>query len=586
MSIDWNLIGQEHFDRIVEALINRRYPPPARVIAVNGRGGDGGIDIEVRQGNRLRIFQLKYFPEGFSGGFAKSRRDQITRSYNKMLPEKPYEWVLVVPNNLIPSERTFINALGGGSATPRRRVLDRKELDDLLIDFPEVDRWAQRNVTTELRENAKIFNREVDNLLGPADLGVRVDSLGKLVDSADLDWTFDFHRVGDTVVEVLRAQHPRAHIVSPVAINLRGQFGPQHEQLKQQLQRKVGFGTAETIQLPPETVDSVEVTGPEFVARQFESSTVVIGAAEPAPGVGQALELRFSDESGTAIASHEGCITHLGKGTRGLSLKAAFYEDRLTVDLTFPVSPDIPDIPTSAQISKSIAGARPRVVLDVLRLAGQFRAAWKVEAFIEGAFLMSLLIEPGNEIESDDIVFEEFATDLDVVQQHCQQYFAFPNSISPLERVELRVARILIDGGIVATPQAPAVTLTLNGQDSEELRATLAEPVVPVVVVHPNYTVTLGDRTLPIGPVWLFHPAAALADSTLAIAALDAGEAADFEIDYVPTNGPYFFAAMAELPQERIHNQPQTLWELHDITQPRQDPNAEENEQLPPQNSS
>ncbi|MFE9322648.1 hypothetical protein ACIHDR_23680 [Nocardia sp. NPDC052278] len=48
-------------------LITRRYRHADSVIAVNGRGGDGGIDLEVRQGVRVRIFQLKYLPEAFSG---------------------------------------------------------------------------------------------------------------------------------------------------------------------------------------------------------------------------------------------------------------------------------------------------------------------------------------------------------------------------------------------------------------------------------------------------------------------------------------------------------------------------------------
>ncbi|MEU2258124.1 hypothetical protein ABZ540_33680 [Nocardia xishanensis] len=571
--IDWDKIGQELFDRIVEALINRRYRIADSVIAVNGRGGDGGIDLEVRQGDRVRIFQLKYFPEGFSGGFAKSRRAQITRSYDKMLDEKPYEWVLVVPNNLTPSEREFVNGLGKGSETPRRNVIDRTGLDDLLIDFPEVDRWAQRNVTTELRENAKIFNREVDNLLGPDDLGSRVHDLGELVDSANPDWTYDFHRVGDTVSQVLRAQHPRAHIVSPVHVTVRGQFGPQHAELIERFQRKARFGTAERVELPPETVTGIDVTGPEHIARQFDSGTVIIdGVGDAAPGVGRLMELRFSDEDGTVIAAHEGRITHLGNGTHGYALEAAFYDDRLSMRIMFPESPDKQGVPTSAQISHNIHGARPRVVLDVLGLARLIRTAGKVEVFIENNFLLSVLNKADNELDNDALVLEEFAADLDVVQQHCGQYFAVSDSISPLDRVQIRVARILIEGGIVADPQTTTVTLNLSGKDSPELRATLAEPEVPVLVGVDNYTVSLAGRTLPIGPVYVFHHAASLEDPAAAIAALDAGEAAGFAVKYEPARDPYFFVASAELPPDRLDNQPQTLWELTGITQPRQQP--------------
>ncbi|WP_280247394.1 MULTISPECIES: hypothetical protein [Nocardia] len=570
MSIDWDQIGQQRFDRIVEVLITRRYSN-AEVIAVNGRGGDGGIDLEVRQGDRLHIFQLKYFPEGFSGGFARSRREQIRRSYNKMVEEKPYEWVLVVPNNLTPTERKFVDGLGKGADTPRRRVIDRTGLDDLLVDFPGVDRWAQRNTTTELFENAKIMNREIDNLLGPDDLATRVGNLGKLADSVDLDWTYDFHRVGDTVTQVLRPQHSRAHIVNPVHITVRAQFGPQHIQLHEQFQRKVRFGTGERVALPPENVKGIEVTGPAHVARQFDSGDVVIDVGKAAPGVGRLMELRFSEEDGTIVSAHEGRITHLGIGTHGYALEATFYDDRLTVRIMFAESPEKQEIPPTAQVSHNIHQARPRVVLDVLGLVRQLRTAHKVEVFIEGNFLLSVLKNGDNETGSDDLILEEFAADLDIVQQHCGQYFALPDSISARDRIEIRVARILIDGGIVAAPQAEVVTLTLSGENSPRLRDTLAQAEVPVVVVHENYTVSLGGRVLPLGPVWVFHHAASPVDSASVIAALDAGEAAGLKVDFVPTHDPYFFVASAELPEDRLHNQPQTLWELNGITQPRQD---------------
>lgn len=340
VSIDWDQLGQQRFDRIVEVLITRRYRDADSVIAVNGRGGDGGIDLEVRQGERLRLFQLKYFPEGFSGGFRKTRREQIRRSYNKMLKEEPYEWVLVVPNNLTPTERTFVKGLVKGAEAPRRRVIDRTGLDDLLVDFPEVDRWAQRNVTTELLENAKTFNREIDSLLGPEDLGTRIANLGRLVDSTDLDWTYDFHRDGDTVSQILRAQHSRAHIVNPVYITVRGQFGSQHAGLVEQFQDRVRFGTAERVVLPSETVNGIEITGPEHIARQFESGDVVLEVGESAaPGVGRPVKLRFSHEDDTIIAAHEGRITHFGTGTHGYALEAAFYDEHLTARIMFPVAP-------------------------------------------------------------------------------------------------------------------------------------------------------------------------------------------------------------------------------------------------------
>ncbi|MFI6218574.1 hypothetical protein ACIBCD_41740 [Nocardia brasiliensis] len=571
MSIDWDQLGQQWFDRIVEALINHRYRH-AIVIAVNGRGGDGGIDIEVREGNRLRIFQLKYFPEGFSGGFAQTRRAQIRKSYNSMLNEEPYEWILVVPNNLTPTERAFVEGLSKGATTPRWRIIDRKELDDLLIEFPQVDRWAQRNVTNQLREDAELFKTERASLLNPDDLGDRVGGLGELVDSADLDWTFDFQRAGNTVSQVLRAQHPRAHLTSPVSFNFRTRFGPEHAELEQRYQRKIGFGTADAVELPPEVVRDIEITGPPSVARRFDSASVAIGAGGVAPIVGLPLEMRFSDEDGILIASHEGRIAHAGAGPHGHSVKAAFCDGHLRVELTFARSLEEQVVPPAAQVSHGIGGLQPRVVAEVLGFVRQMRSAHKLEVFINGDFTFSVISDIDTPVDEEELILEEFASDLDIVQQHCGQHFAFPDTVSGEDRVAIRIARIVIKGGVVAAHNIDTVTWTWQGEGVPGLRALLEAPEMPVLFGHANHTVKLGNRVLPIGPIWVFHHAATAIDPAKAIAALDSGEVDGLQIKFRLAHDPLFLIASAERPHDQLQDQPETLWQLRGITQPRQDP--------------
>ncbi|MCD9899667.1 hypothetical protein LUR56_05120 [Streptomyces sp. MT29] len=82
MAFEWDRISQSHFDRVVEALVHRLYSETAEVRAVNGRGGDGGRDIDVVQGGRLRIYQLKYFPDGLQG---RGRRPSIKKSFKRAM---------------------------------------------------------------------------------------------------------------------------------------------------------------------------------------------------------------------------------------------------------------------------------------------------------------------------------------------------------------------------------------------------------------------------------------------------------------------------------------------------------------------
>lgn len=99
VQINWDNAKREDFDEIVEGLIFRSRSGDGRVEVVNGRGGDGGRDIVVHLGDGgSDIYQLKFFPEGFSGGFTRKR--QIKESFETAMKLKPTRWILVVPANL------------------------------------------------------------------------------------------------------------------------------------------------------------------------------------------------------------------------------------------------------------------------------------------------------------------------------------------------------------------------------------------------------------------------------------------------------------------------------------------------------
>ena len=67
------------------------------------------------------------------------------------------------------------------------------------------------------------------------------------------------------------------------------------------------------------------------------------------------------------------------------------------------------------------------------------------------------------EYDEELLIVEQLADDLDAVQRHCGAHFNMPEAVTPAERVDLRVARILIEGGIVASPKAPRFTFPLTG---------------------------------------------------------------------------------------------------------------------------
>ncbi|WP_238556750.1 hypothetical protein, partial [Gordonia terrae] len=145
-------------------IVMRKFRRVAEVDVVNGRGGDGGVDVSVTYPDgRLVIYQLKYYPEGMSGGFV-GRRDKVKKSFVRAVKEQePHEWVLVAPcSNFTTPEKGYIRRLPeaftpAGKRRPTVGWMGRAELNQMLIDYPEVDRWLTLN---HYRRTRQIFEQE------------------------------------------------------------------------------------------------------------------------------------------------------------------------------------------------------------------------------------------------------------------------------------------------------------------------------------------------------------------------------------------------------------------------------------------
>ena len=302
-AIDWEAIDQKLFDRIVEALVNRLYDQSWLVEPIDGRGGDGGIDIDCTQEGtgRRHIFQLKYFPEGFSGMY-NGRRQQIKRSYDA-LKQVPDKWILVAPCLSDKSGYTYLRNLVVTSG--RMEFWHRARLDDLLAQHPDLINHFSRE-DYALDQAIKMGLEQSVLAGGLPDLNDRIVSLGQTVDSVDADWTVDFSRRGETIFHTLRAKHPRAHKVSPISVSLSIDETTLSNQQKTAL-RNMHYGLADTVTLPDQALRRIDIAGPEFVQRNFTTGVEFVWSKEPNQHIaGRPVELHTTnDDSSLDVMSRE-----------------------------------------------------------------------------------------------------------------------------------------------------------------------------------------------------------------------------------------------------------------------------------------
>ncbi|MGA5540786.1 hypothetical protein ACPCIR_02955 [Mycobacterium sp. NPDC051198] len=582
LSIEWGQLKQQEFDRVVEALVLRRFREGVR--AVDGRGGDEGIDIEIMKGTRRTILQLKCFPEGFSGGFKATRRQQIKDSFTTaMKKRKPAEWTLVLPCVCTNEEDKFVRELRGTSRV-KIKIVDRDELDSWLADDPDLDAYFQRTPINVLMQYAQVFNRETAALLnGYEDVQQRISALASVIRTVDPRFSYGFATEGRASRITVR---PIKGIPLPddagFYVTLKPGLNTEQAAHLAALEEDIGYGSAEPMRIPSDMIEWVGIKGPAlFDGQRLPPGDVEIRLGTSPPHAGQTIELRLTGFGGDMgeegkTYSYEGEVAHFDGGPLGYSLDLLLCQGQLKVQFKLPrTQPDDEQFgDVSVRLGYKLPKARPGVVAELLGVARHIRSAAVLELYARDVRVAKMAGSQPISVEeygTDELIIEQFAYDLDILQTRCKKYFNLPESISPRDRIDVRVARILLDGGIIASPTARTFTAIMTGEDTPGVRNALQNPWMVAIQAAEPYAVTIDGRTLTIGDVYVIHPRATALNGDDALDALDAGDAESFAVRLRPGDDHYFLLALADKPVSDYFGKPVSLWGLVDIDQPDAD---------------
>lgn len=565
-AVEWDQIGQETFDRIVEAAVYAEYPD-ADVRPIEGRGGDGGIDILVTDGEQTIIFQLKYLPEGFAGPW-RDRRRQISRSFDSALVHPLTKWVLVVPCKLTRSDWAFIGTLTEQSGVPIT-VWHRAALDRLMAKHPDLADFLQRD--DYLFEKARVFQQEKAVLMGGVeDLHERVAEMGRLVDSVDPHWTLDFERVGSATFSTIRAKHPAAAQLSPITLRVGVEFGEEDQATATAFQRAMDYGSSDRVVLPPRLVHEFVVDGPEF-PRGDRGRPELTFIPAGAPGVvGKRFTLALLDADGNTIGSHTATATHGGFGSVGYSLDLVFYGTlklglRLPSELTEPMTLDysftpegdsVRDVARAARLSLDLVASRSLMLSadDGTVLTRGHGPDWRDRADPAWIKAMQLL--------------NESATDLAVVQEETNTHFPMPDSLSVLDRIHLRMLRLILEGKCTWHPQLKSFEAVLvPREDLDEGTAKLlsGDPMA-LALTQSRGSVEVGGQTLPLPTVTYWHPAMRLENADEARSCLMRGQEASVRVvSDDDTNFRVYVQGRVSDPNAPLAPAPWGLTEVHEV---------------------
>lgn len=466
--INWRASTRETFEKIVEILLRREFG--LRGHAVDGRGGDGGIDYDVDDAKI--IFQLKFFPEGFPT--SSTRRTQIRDSFKEALKHDPDEWFLVVPANLTPHERRFVTGLGKGKRV-KIDIRDETWLDDQLMQPANkdlLDHYLYASDIDYLHARAEVFkNNPVIRDAG--DVADRVRAVSEAVDIVDPNWTLDFASIGGEIVQTLVPKDPAAPERAPVSITFTAVIPVDSPELKA-LEEADNYGYTKEIRLPGDMVRDFQVHGTRLLQSSDDVAELRLG---PIPGLinWQPGELVLTGAAGERLG-----VFLVNTCIRSQAARGSTYEITLgkvlTLTLRVPFDPADQD-PDNIHFSFNDPAGQPTTELfEVGDFIVKLRTAASWELRING--------QPEIEMESStrtpaDLVGEFrqlrlLADDLRVIEAGANTRFRWPARVEARERVEIRNVRLMLDGHCVADPTANSITVELTGDRGETLDQLLS----------------------------------------------------------------------------------------------------------------
>jgi hypothetical protein len=291
------------YEDMVAVLLSSLHPEAERL---DGSGGDGGRDLQLRQDGRLDLFELKSFTGRL--GSAQGRRAQVQRSLEKAAAHNPDSWTLVVPIDHTEGELAWFDGL-------RRRYRfpltwrGRTWLNQQLATHPAVVRYFLEDGDSHVVRVLRELQQEQAALAGGIpDALQRLQVLRQRIDELSPHYRLDIAIAGDTITVALRPRYRGAERDYPILVA--GSFffpdTSTGREAAQRLERALDFG--EEVVVEPEHVRDLRVDLPGRLGEGITNPKIILGPAAEDPAFRLDGRATISDPAGAPLGVADAAV--------------------------------------------------------------------------------------------------------------------------------------------------------------------------------------------------------------------------------------------------------------------------------------
>jgi len=330
--VHWETVDETTCETMLKVLIKRLHPT---VQAIDGSGGDGGIDLLMHTENGLVIYQIK----SFTGRLDSNRREKVARSLKTASRSGPIDWHLVVPIDPTPKELEWFESLT--EAYPFNcDWASRTWIDSEMAQRPEIADYylhgSEKRVLAMLREIGA-EHPALDHGVAAASM-VRVGEIVGRLNTLDPHYKFRVTVEPDgTVGWAAFPRYPGAERDRPAATaQLAFPDTPDGAQARAMVEELFDYGTPCVV--PPEYVAGVSVHVPVGLEHTFTGGALALSASVPEPPEPIEAALQAVDARGAILAQLPLEETERTAGHRGVRLLLRDKSAALTVQTRLDTS--------------------------------------------------------------------------------------------------------------------------------------------------------------------------------------------------------------------------------------------------------
>ena len=519
--VDWSVIREDRFNQVVEALLVREFSDEARgrrARAINGRGGDGGIDIgvwDIATDTVVEIFQLKHFLDGWPAR-TKGRRQQITSSFDRAWENhRPAKWVLVTPSNPSMGELQFVMELGKGKKVDID-ILGPAELDALLGDHPEA---LERFTIDRGRKLLRDVGRPEWALNQPGDLAAVMGQIHRQVSKRSDHWaslvTMDEN---GNITEELKPLTENAAEAEPLEMKITTEFSDETKDVGEAYEDALRHGLTEAVTLRDKMLKEVRFVGPEWFAEEYAGGELTLLPANNGAGLPATITSRTTD--GVRLGSLSGTVENIAVGTDSGRVVINFpggLQTRWTVPRDQAAAGEI-------RTETSFAGHRARDIRRLIRFLESLNKAGQLMLEVDGK-TYAVALYPGAQFQ-ENARFVTFLNDLVTLENELDVEFRLPDrEIEFDEWIWARVACRVLQGVAVPYPKVDGFNFTLNGRRGT-IEEALEREKSAFLIQQTEFVIGLLGTDVHLGHVFIVQSYGTFLDGPEHAAALRAGEGA------------------------------------------------------------